>query len=112
GHPNPAPHYVPDTDYDPATVAFPNSESYGDVAILAPGFDTEYASQQDMPVQSYTAANGFLGAAPRSRHVGGVNGVALDGHVGFLSDDIDDHAFAYLVAVQDRRPSDISRFLR
>jgi prepilin-type processing-associated H-X9-DG protein len=44
---------------------------------------------------------GFLSAAPRSAHPGGVNVVFVDGHVGFLPDDVDEIAMAYLVSAND-----------
>ena len=103
--------FVPDPDYDPAFVAFPNSQTYHDVVVGGGSEDAAYAEQQGMPQNGFTNGRQFLGAAPRSRHTGGVNCVALDGHAGFLSDDIDDLVFAYLVATKDRQPSDISNFL-
>ncbi len=44
---------------------------------------------------------GYISAAPRSTHVGGVNMALLDGHVGFLTDDVDPLALAFLVDVRD-----------
>ncbi len=43
----------------------------------------------------------YMSAAPRSGHPGGVNASFLDGHVTFLSDDIDDFAMAVMVSVDD-----------
>jgi prepilin-type N-terminal cleavage/methylation domain-containing protein/prepilin-type processing-associated H-X9-DG protein len=40
---------------------------------------------------------GYISAAPRSMHPGGVNAVFLDGHVGFLPDNIDEYAMLYMV---------------
>lgn len=54
----------------------------------------------------------YLSAAPRSNHPGGVNAVALDGHAGFISDNIDNFVFAYLVSVNDGQPSDVTEYLR
>ncbi len=54
----------------------------------------------------------YMSAAPRSNHPGGVNAVALDGHAGFLSDNIDNFVFAYLVSVNDGQPSDVTEYLR
>ena len=54
----------------------------------------------------------FASAAPRSNHPGGVNSVALDGHAGFVTDDIDSFVFAYLIATNDGAPSDVTEFLR
>ena len=44
---------------------------------------------------------GYMSAAPRSLHPGGVNGTFLDGHVTFLPDEIDEFVMAYLVSVLD-----------
>ena len=44
---------------------------------------------------------GYLSAAPRSRHVGGVNVVFSDGHVGFITDGIDEVTMALLVCCND-----------
>jgi prepilin-type processing-associated H-X9-DG protein len=44
---------------------------------------------------------GYISAAPRSMHVGGVNMAMLDGHVGFLTNDVDPIALAYMVDVRD-----------
>ena len=43
----------------------------------------------------------WLSAAPRSRHPGGVNVAYLDGHVGFLADDVDEYTMAYLISISD-----------
>ena len=44
---------------------------------------------------------GYMSAAPRSLHPGGVNASFLDGHVGFLVDEIDEVAMAYLISIND-----------
>jgi prepilin-type N-terminal cleavage/methylation domain-containing protein/prepilin-type processing-associated H-X9-DG protein len=46
---------------------------------------------------------GYISSAPRSLHHGGVNIAFLDGHVDFLSDDVDPFAMAYLVDIQDEK---------
>jgi prepilin-type N-terminal cleavage/methylation domain-containing protein/prepilin-type processing-associated H-X9-DG protein len=43
----------------------------------------------------------WLSAAPRSTHPGGVMASYLDGHVDFLSNDIDEYAMAYLISIAD-----------
>jgi prepilin-type N-terminal cleavage/methylation domain-containing protein/prepilin-type processing-associated H-X9-DG protein len=52
---------------------------------------------------------GWISAAPRSMHVGGVNVSFLDGHVGFLSDDVDPLAMSYLIDIRDQevRPREL-----
>ncbi len=48
---------------------------------------------------------GYLSAAPRSLHPGGVNAAFVDGHVTFLVDQIDDFYMAYAVSVDDGQTS-------
>jgi len=45
--------------------------------------------------------NGYMSAAPRSLHPGGVNAAFLDGHVTFLVDEIDEFSMAYQVSATD-----------
>ncbi len=44
---------------------------------------------------------GYISAAPRSMHVGGVNVAFLDGHVTFLPNEIDELTMHYLISVAD-----------
>ena len=44
---------------------------------------------------------GLLFASPRSLHAGGVNVAYLDGHTGFVTDDVDEYSFAYRVSIND-----------
>lgn len=46
--------------------------------------------------------NGYNSAAPRSMHPGGVNSGCLDGHVEFLSDEVDELFLARSISVTDR----------
>ena len=66
--------------------------------------EEEAAAQFDyMPCYKwgqYPDAN-WDSAAPRSRHVGGVNVVFLDGHVDFIVDGIDERTMAYMVSIED-----------
>lgn len=48
---------------------------------------------------------GFLSAAPRSLHSGGVNAAYLDGHVTFVLNEVDDFVMAYAVSVNDGQVS-------
>jgi prepilin-type N-terminal cleavage/methylation domain-containing protein/prepilin-type processing-associated H-X9-DG protein len=45
--------------------------------------------------------HGYVSSAPRSLHHGGVNVTFLDGHVDFLSDDVDEYAMLYMVDPND-----------
>ncbi|WP_197524758.1 DUF1559 family PulG-like putative transporter [Botrimarina hoheduenensis] len=58
---------------------------------------------------------GYQSAAPRSAHPGGVNAAFLDGHIGWLPDDIDPIAMSMLIGIQDEyvgtshaRPTNLS----
>jgi len=44
---------------------------------------------------------GFYSASPRSLHAGGVNVAYLDGHNGFVTDDVDEYSFAYRISIND-----------
>ncbi len=66
------------------------------------------AIRERMPCETLS----YLSAAPRSLHAGGVMGVALDGHVGFISDAIDDFTFAFLITIKDKQPTDVTKFLK
>lgn len=44
---------------------------------------------------------GYISAAPRSRHPGGVNAAFLDGHVSFLPNDVDEYTMLYMVDISD-----------
>lgn len=43
----------------------------------------------------------FRTAGPRSSHAGGVNSCFVDGHVEFMTDDIDPFLYAYQIAIND-----------
>lgn len=47
------------------------------------------------------AGAGWISAAPRSQHSGGVNVARLDGSVGFLTDNVDDYVMAYAISIND-----------
>jgi prepilin-type N-terminal cleavage/methylation domain-containing protein/prepilin-type processing-associated H-X9-DG protein len=46
-------------------------------------------------------ATGYMSAAPRSLHPGGVNAAYLDGHTSFLENDVDEVVMALAVSVTD-----------
>jgi prepilin-type processing-associated H-X9-DG protein len=58
-----------------------------------------------LPCNSWkeSGSNNYLSSAPRSRHPGGVNVVFVDGHVGFLTNQVDETALAYLISIEDGR---------
>lgn len=75
---------------------FPNSPN-ADVLYKCPGLLE--AQFDKMPCNE--AWNGYISAAPRSQHPGGVNTVFLDGHVGFLPNDVDEYAMLWMVNTND-----------
>ena len=45
--------------------------------------------------------NGYYSASPRSLHPGGVNVTYLDGHIAFVTDQVDEFTMAYRVSIND-----------
>jgi prepilin-type processing-associated H-X9-DG protein len=74
----------------------PNS-AMPDVLYECP--DLADAQFEALPCNS--AFYGYISAAPRSMHVGGVNFAFLDGHVTFLPNEIDELTMHYLISVAD-----------
>jgi prepilin-type N-terminal cleavage/methylation domain-containing protein/prepilin-type processing-associated H-X9-DG protein len=78
----------------------PNS----DILVRCPEEDLAAAQFEGMPCHPWVwelGLFGYISAAPRSNHVGGVNFALLDGHVGFLSDHVDPLTFTYLIDIHD-----------
>ena len=91
----------PPGDYNPTPASlgqtqYPNSIN-GDVLYDCP--EPAEAQFEHMPCN--TQWFGYISAAPRSLHPGGVNAAFLDGHVAFLPDDIDEYAMLYMVNTAD-----------
>ncbi len=97
--------YVPIPDYNFAQLPNRTTGIFDqEFNCLQPG----YAASLGLPCGNLA----FLSAAPRSNHPGGVVAAALDSHVGFVTNQIDSFVFAYLVATNDRQPSDVSEYLK
>lgn len=75
---------------------YPNSIN-GDVLYECP----EPAAAQFDKMPCNDQFYGYISAAPRSQHTGGVNVVFLDGHVGFLPNNIDEYAMLYMIDTTD-----------
>ncbi len=92
-------HYVPDPAfYD--WVHLPNTLKTSDLLYSCPR--PVQAHVQGLPCSRGSGRSRlFVTGAPRSHHQGGVNMTSLDGHVGFLSDDVDPVLFVQIVAVND-----------
>ncbi len=99
--------FVPDPDW--TDVAVPNSQSER-------AADGIFLCKPLIMKQQYRAPcsqiNVLMVAAPRSNHPGGVNAVALDGHAGFISDQVDSYTYAYLISINDGAPSDVTEYLK
>ena len=62
------------------------------------------ADLQGMPCTEWKwpiGVAGYYSASPRSLHPGGVNVAYLDGHTGFVRDEVDETSFAYRVSIND-----------
>jgi prepilin-type N-terminal cleavage/methylation domain-containing protein/prepilin-type processing-associated H-X9-DG protein len=68
--------------------------------------DIDDAQMRNMPcaLWQYGTMYDFLSAAPRSLHKGGVNATFMDGHAGFIRNEIDDYVMAYLISINDGHP--------
>ena len=69
--------------------------------------DAAGAQMEQMPCGLYQDSYPYnwLSAASRSMHPGGVNVVYVDGHVGFITDDINEITMAYKISINDGNPS-------
>jgi len=71
-----------------------------DVLYTCP--DRKGAQLEGMPCLKWGGrTDGYLSAAPRSLHPGGVNTVFLDGHVEFTLDEIDEVTMVYQISIND-----------
>ncbi len=81
----------------------PNLDTLDDCTD-APDSFRSLAAEQHMPCMeqvSTIGVKGHMSASPRSLHPGGVNAGFLDGHVIFLTNDVDEFAMAYMVSIND-----------
>lgn len=82
----------------------PNAET-ADVLYECPDLVGEQIDR--MPcVDQYRPAWGYISAAPRSLHPGGVHGAYLDGSVRFISNDVDEIGLSYEISIDDGRMPD------
>jgi prepilin-type N-terminal cleavage/methylation domain-containing protein/prepilin-type processing-associated H-X9-DG protein len=72
-----------------------------DMLYLCP--DMSDAQLKNMPCGVWASSGtwAYLSAAPRSMHPGGVNTTFMDGHLGFIRNDVDEYVMAYLVCIND-----------
>lgn len=79
-----------------------NQEFIADMLYQCP--DPAGAQMEEMPCNTWGGgSNYYLSAAPRSRHIGGVNIVFADGHIAFLPDSVDEWAMVYMVCPYDNQ---------
>ena len=91
-----------------ATSQVPNRQDTNyDVLYTSP--DIADAQREKMPCIQWDPANGinYLSAAPRSNHPGGVNVVFMDGHIGFLKNEVDEINMAYMISINDGHSTNI-----
>jgi prepilin-type N-terminal cleavage/methylation domain-containing protein len=82
-----------------------------DVLYACP--DMAGAQMEKMPCGLWSGPNGefnYLSSAPRSNHPGGVNVVFMDDHAGFLLDDVDEFAMAYMISINDGHLLSVSEY--
>jgi prepilin-type processing-associated H-X9-DG protein len=75
-----------------------------DVLLSCEGDHAAEAQLRGMPCLTWKwelGLKGYISAAPRSGHLGGVNVTYLDGHVDFLTDTVDPATLAYRVDIRD-----------
>jgi prepilin-type N-terminal cleavage/methylation domain-containing protein/prepilin-type processing-associated H-X9-DG protein len=97
--------YIPQEQYSNQAQP-PNTEGGIAMDVLRPGSCTgthaTLAQLEGMPcTPPTTGSNPWWSAAPRSKHPGGVYVAYLDGHVGFIPDEIDVVLMAYLISIND-----------
>ncbi len=82
----------------------------GDILVDCPNSKLVEMQLQGMPCTKHQwplGLAGYISAAPRSMHLGGVNASFLDGRVEFVADDVNPVLFSYQIGIQDGEiPSD------
>jgi prepilin-type N-terminal cleavage/methylation domain-containing protein/prepilin-type processing-associated H-X9-DG protein len=95
------------TQFILAQTQTPNTLGPNRDILLRCAEDSLAASQlEGMPCDDWVwplGLAGYISSAPRSMHFGGVNMALLDGHVDFLTNDVDPLTLAYLVDVRDEQ---------
>ena len=83
----------------------PNKQGpYNDMLYECP--DPAGAQMEQMPCALFKGnyVYSWLSSSARSMHPGGVNVTYVDGHVGFVTDDINEIAMAYMISINDGNP--------
>ena len=101
--------YVPDPRFL-SWAHTPNSQEVADWIYVCP--DPTGTAAARMPCRRASSSEWWWATgAARSNHRGGVNTVSLDGHVGFLTDQIDAVINVQMVSVNDGVPLNISDYV-
>jgi type II secretory pathway pseudopilin PulG len=102
--------YVPDAHFASWAHA-PNSQTVRDFLYTCNFFE---AARQRMPCRRLAAGDYWWATGgPRSLHPGGVVIAALDGHVGFMTDDIDTfQILSRLISTNDGHSLNVSDYIR
>lgn len=88
--------------YNPASlgVTQPPNNQGPNLDMLYDCPDAAGTQMARMPCNTYTGrTTGWLSAAPRSRHPGGVNMAFVDASIHFVTDDVDQITMAYMISV-------------
>jgi prepilin-type processing-associated H-X9-DG protein/prepilin-type N-terminal cleavage/methylation domain-containing protein len=93
----------PPIGYEPSKLSlgltqYPNGPN-PDVLYECPDMAT--AQFERMPCNDQWGVPGYISAAPRSFHPGGVNAAFMDGHVTFLPNEVDEFAMLWMVSTND-----------
>ena len=103
-------------NYTPWELTFESAQTPNqmdsNIDILYDCPNPELAQMEGMPCGKWSSSSGeenhYLSAASRSNHRGGVVFATMDGAVGFLADDVDPLAMAYLICINDGESSEIA----
>lgn len=97
--------YVPNPDSlgegQPPNSRGPNADTLKSCRVGSPQREQALFEQMPCVTARPPGLSGYMSAAPRSLHPGGVNAAWLDGHVGWLTNDVDPLAMALAVAIND-----------
>jgi prepilin-type processing-associated H-X9-DG protein len=84
-----------------------------DVLVRCPDEGLADAQIDEMPCIRWAwqlGLYGYISAAPRSNHIGGVNVAFLDGHVDFITNGVNPLTFSYLVDIRDGKDFGDARY--
>jgi prepilin-type N-terminal cleavage/methylation domain-containing protein len=102
--------YVP----DPIFLSWshtPNNQEKPDLLYFCPSSAQSFVEGMPCAIGG-GSLKPFVTGSARSQHLGGVNAVALDGHVGFMADEVDPYVLTHLVSVRDNGQFSVSEELR